>query len=198
MKRVMILTMVMVILLGISDKALADVWSRCGLQSSHGFQHGGRRFLGGSFGRIVVGRGLATNVFRTDGIWNRCGLSSSYGGFGRYGYGRDKTLGRVLGYSELALGAFEVLDQSSTTNQLVNHQISVDNRMVSMAEREQEFKHQQIRAQNNTVLVKRGPIVLQVKKPKTQKNENQKVQQLQQQIKALEIQVKELQQQAKK
>ncbi len=164
MKRTVILTMVMVVVvMGISDKAVADVWSRCGLLSSHGFRYGGRRFLGGSF-RTPYGN-----------VWNRCGLSSSYGG---YGYGRDRTLGRVTGYGGLAMNVLGGLNQISTTNRLVNHQISTDNRMINMTEREQAFRHQQT-----------GPIVLQVKRPKTQKNENQE---LRKEVEALKLELEKL------
>lgn len=176
MKRVMIVVIVMVMLLGISEKALADVWSRCGLQSSYRFQHGGRRFLGGSF-RTPLGS------FRTPygNVWDSCGLSSS---------GRNRsTLGKVLGYVRPGMNIVGGL-----------HQMSVTNRVVSMHEREQDFRHQQIRTQNNTVLRTTVPVrrIIKIKPKKAQVQKSQEIQQLQQQIKELQIQLKELQQQAKK
>lgn len=91
MKRLIIVTIVMVILLSIPGKAVADVWRRCGLRSSGRFQPGARRFLGGSF-RIPSG------YFRTPygNVWNRCGLSSRGSGRNVY-YGRGRgTLGDIL------------------------------------------------------------------------------------------------------
>jgi len=100
-----------------------------------------------------------------------------------YGYGCDSTFGKII-----------------VGGQTLN-QILVNDRVLSMAERkqaeelrmareEQNFRHQQIRVQNNTVLVKREPIVLQVKKPEqTQSDENEK---LRQEVKALRLELEKL------
>lgn len=118
------------------------------------------------------------------GYGYRSVLGRSYGYYGH----DDRTLGRVMGYGGLALDVLHGLNQ-----------ISVNNRMVRMAEREQVFRHQQYQRDQQIGVqistVRRRPIVLQVRRPKAQKNKNQK---LQQEIEALKIQLKELQQQVKK
>jgi len=145
--------------------------------------------IGGRIGRIGGSRINWSGIARTERM-----RYIPHGGFpliGGYGYGgRDRTLRRVTGYGGLTMNVLRALDKSSISNRLVNHQISVENRMISMAERDQ-----QIRAQNNTVLTRRGPIVLQIKKPETQENENQE---LRREIEALKIQLEELQKQVGK
>ena len=193
MKKLILTIAVVVVLMGIPDKALADVWSRCGLRSSRGFQLGGRRFLGGSF-RTPLGS------FRTPSgnVWNRCGLPSR-GGFAYYGRDRS-TLGEVLDCVGSGMNVLGALNQMSVTNRVVN-----------MHEKEQAFRHQQIRAERCTVPIRRirrePVVVLQIKEPeqtqttKTQKNENHE---LQQKIRILELELEklklqqELQKEAKK
>jgi len=179
MKRLMMTIAVVVVLMGISDKASADIWRRCGLVSSGRFQSGGRQFLGRSF-RIPSGS------FRTPygNVWNRCGLSSSGSGRNFY-YGRDRsTLGKVLGYSEAGMNMLGGLND-----------ISVTNRAMSMAEREQNFRHEQIRRiGSSTVLRTRVPIRRIIKPKKVQGQKSQEIQQLQQEKKELQIQLKKLQQ----
>lgn len=75
-------------------------------------------------------------------------LGSRY--YGRYGYGRDRTLGRIMGYGGLAMDVFQMLSGTSATDRVLNSQISATNRMLSMDEKEQAFRHQQIRAQART------------------------------------------------
>ncbi len=162
----------MIVLMSISEKSQAGPWTNWAFGRSSCARYGGYGYNKYGY-KPVLGRSPWTNW-----AFGR----SSYGGYGYYG--SDRTLRRVTGYGGLAMGVFQMLDQSSVTNRLVDHQISVDNRMVGMAERDQ-----QIRAQNNTVLVRRGPIVLQVKKPKTQKNENQE---LQQEIESLKLELEKL------
>ena len=96
----------------------------------------------------------------------------SFGGI-RYGRGHDRTLNRVTGYGGVALSALQVLSQNSTND-----------RVLSMAENEQGFRHQQIRSQNN--VAKRRPTV---RRPRTQKSENQE---LRQEVEALRLEVERL------
>ena len=173
----MIVMIVVVMLIGISEKAQAGPWTRSAFRIGASHRCGGYGYSRYSY-RPILGRSSWTN-------WSFG--NNSLGRYSRYGYGRDRTLSRVTGYAGIAIGALQALGESSAND-----------RVLSMAEREQEFKHQQIRAQNNTVLVKRGPIVLQVKKPEqTQSQENQE---LQQRIRILELELEKLklQQQAKK
>jgi len=115
-----------------------------------------------------------------------------------YGYyGRD--LGRAIGYGGLAMSAFQMLDQSSINNRLVNNQISATNRTISMAEKEQDFRHSQVlaqaQAQRETVLVTRGPIVYQlpvVHQVEKESKEVQETKELQQKIKILELELEKL------
>ena len=100
---------------------------------------------------------------------------SGYSGYSGYGYGCDRTLGRVVGYGGLAMNVLQVLDNRATND-----------RVLSMAEREQNFRQEQIRAQNNTVLVR-------IERPEeTQKNEE-----LQQKIRILELELEKLKLQQK-
>ena len=128
------------------------------------------------------------------------GLGSILGNYGGYG---DSTFGKVLGYGSLGLGAFRVIDQSSTTKQLVNHRISMDDRMMRIIEE----KHQNIRGRSNTVLRTTVPIrqIVKIKPKKTQTMQTQEnSQELQQKIKILELELEklklqqELEKQAKK
>jgi len=89
---------------------------------------------------------------RIGGI-NRLGIATSRRRFpliGRYGYGRDGTLNRVTGYGGFVMDVLQGLNDISTTKQVVNHQISMDERMVIMAERRQQVELQQTGAQTAT------------------------------------------------
>ncbi|MBZ9578051.1 hypothetical protein KJA13_03415 [Patescibacteria group bacterium] len=88
-------------------------------------------------------------------------IRGGFGGrryYGGYGCGRDRTLRRVVGYGGLAMDVLQMLDQNSANNRVLNSQISATNRTLTMAEREQRFRHQQIRTRNNRVLVRKGSI----------------------------------------
>ena len=84
------------------------------------------------------------------GSWQ--GVLGNYPSYGGIYYGRDRTLGRIAGYGGLAIGVLQVIEQKSVTD-----------RVLSMAERDQEFRHQQIRAQIRTprkkVLVGTDPAI---------------------------------------
>lgn len=106
---------------------------------------------------------------------------SGYGGYGGYGYGCDRTLGRVVGYGSLALNALQTVNQLSTNN-----------RVLSIAEKEQDFRQEQIRAQNNTV-PQNNTVLVRIERPEeTQKNEE-----LQQKIRILELELEKLKLQQK-
>ncbi|MBU2635399.1 hypothetical protein KJ841_02925 [Patescibacteria group bacterium] len=109
----------------------------------------------------------------------------SRGGFAYYGRDRS-TLGEVLDCVGSGMNVLGGLNQMSVTNRLVDHQISVDNRMVSMAERDQDLRDQQIRAQartqRKTVLVITDPVIYvpagcRVKEEPEKTQENEKLRQ---------------------
>lgn len=93
-----------------------------------------------------------------------------------YGCGRDRTLDRVLGCGGLVVDIFQTARETSESKQALNAQISATDRTLSMAEREQVFRHEQIRAQSDT------------------KQENEK---LREEIKNLELRLKKLELQQK-
>ena len=184
LKKLMMTIAVVVVLMGISDKASAGSWGsvlgnsrrspggsfvRLGRPSYGGWSSvlgKNRRSPGGSFGRL--GR-------PSYGGWSSV-LGSNRYGFGRYGgYGRHdryrpahSTFGKTVVYGSLAMDVFQALNQK----RLADHQISVDNRMVRIAEIEQDLRLQQLQQ-----LQTKKPKKTQTTQTQGHKNENQELQQ---------------------
>jgi len=190
MKRLMMTIAVVVVLLGISDKALAQSrWLNwC--------------FTGRSFGGYGRGHSRGEYIYIGTPARSRwLNWTSTRGRYdGRYGYyGSDKTLRRVTGYGGLGRGIVRDL-----------HEMSMDNELLRMAKEEQNFRHELIREEqairdqqirrigSSTVLRTRVPIRRIIKPKKVQGQKSQEIQQLQQEKKELQIQLKKLQQELEK
>jgi len=162
MKRLILTITIVLVLIGIgTDVANAQInWQYIAQSEMIRHTSGGGRFprIGGCIGGSIGGSRINWQyIAQSEVIRHTGGLGSIFGNYGGYGYyGGDSTLGKVLGYSSLGMGVFQMLDQSSIANRVVNNEISATNRMLSMDEREQEFRHQQIRAQTRA----RGKMVL--------------------------------------